>query len=142
MTITIPADQLYQLLGTEGEHWTKKTYSKGSAMCLHGAIRHCNLQPGDPQIIEQVAALKGWGTEFNDNPDTGWADIKKVINGGINITDADLLETFGPQWEPIVALVRRAAILTTDEVRRLTTVWDAAWDDMRGASREGRGREP
>src|SRR5690606_34805719 len=40
--------------------------------------------------------------------------------------DADLAETFGPQWQAVVSLVRRAARLTTDEAHRLDAAWDAA----------------
>jgi len=41
-------------------------------------------------------------------------------------TDDMLADTFGPQWEPIVTLVRRAATLTVDEANQLDAAWYAA----------------
>src|SRR5690606_20424106 len=64
------------------------------------------------------------------------------------VTDADLAETFGPQWEAIVALVRRAAILTEEEASGVAAArdaawyaawdaaWVAAWDAARAAARD------
>jgi hypothetical protein len=44
----------------------------------------------------------------------------------IEVTDADLADTFGPQWAAIVALARRAAVLTPDEAKRLAAAKAAA----------------
>ena len=136
MTITINPDELLEVLGTEGEHWTKGTYSSDDNVCLHGAIRRCQPHPGDAYIIEQVAIRKGWGPSWNDDHDTKWADVKALILAGVEITDADLADTYGPQWEAIVALVRRAAVLTADEGRDLAAAWVAAGDAAREAARE------
>ena len=50
----------------------------------------------------------------------------------IHVTDADLEETFGPQWQAIVEIVRKSAAMTEDEAKRLDATWhaarDAAWD--------------
>ena len=118
MTITINPDELLKVLGTEGEHWTKGTYGDGDNVCLHGAIRRCQPHPGDAHIIEQVAIRKGWGPSWNDDNDTKWTDVKALVLAGVEITDADLADTFGPQWEAIVALVRRTAVLTVDEAQQ------------------------
>src|SRR5690606_1508449 len=45
---------------------------------------------------------------------------------GVDVTDTDLAETFGPQWRAVVSLVRRAAVLTADEADRLAAARDAA----------------
>jgi len=57
------------------------------------------------------------------------------------ITDDDLSMTFGPQWEAIVALVRRCAALTESEAVALDAAWDAraaardaAWAAARGTA--------
>ena len=111
--------------------------SPESTTCLHGAIRYCQPVKGDAHLIERVGARFGFGTRDNDNAD-GWEQIKaKVIP---DITDDMLADTFGPNWGPIVAFVRRAATLTQDEVVRLGAAWgaaggaawDAAWDAARG----------
>jgi hypothetical protein len=105
--------------------------SPESATCLHGAIRYCQPVKGDAYLIEQVGARYGFGTLDNDNADT-WDSLKaKVIP---DITDDMLSDTFGPQWEPIVALVRRAATLTFNEVWQLVAARDVAWDGARGAA--------
>ena len=138
MTITINPDELLEVLGTEGEHWTKGTYGDGDNVCLHGAIRRCQPHPGDAHLIEQVAIRKGWGPSWNDDNDTKWTDVKALVLAGVEITDADLADTFGPQWEAIVALVRRTAVLTVDEAQQLAAAWDAArdaaWDAARVAA--------
>ncbi len=121
-----------------GELWTDgwgDFMSPESATCLHGAIRYCQPVKGDAYLIEQVGARYGFGTGDNDNADT-WDSLKaKVIP---DITDDMLADTFGPQWEPIVALVRRAATLTPNEANQLDdargAAWDAAWDAARDAA--------
>lgn len=132
MNIKIDADQLLTLLGNNGERWVQGTWGNDTAMCLHGAIRRCQPQLGDAYLIEQVARLRGWGPDWNDDSNTGWKQVRDLIVAGIEVTDADLADTFGPQWEQIVALVRRAAVLTTEEINRLVAARgaaarDAAW---------------
>jgi len=128
MSIKLDADQLLTLLGNNGEGWVQGTWGNDTAMCLHGAIRRCQPQPGDAFLIEQVARLRGWGTDWNDNSNTDWTQVRDLIVSGIEATDADLADTFGPQWEHIVALVRRVAVLTTDEINRLAAARAAARD--------------
>jgi hypothetical protein len=56
----------------------------------------------------------------------------------IEITDVDLADTFGPQWEAIVALVRRVAMLTADETQRLAAAWDATQYAVRATRKAAR----
>ncbi|MCC6232831.1 MAG: hypothetical protein IT580_09325, partial [Verrucomicrobiales bacterium] len=51
------------------------------------------------------------------------------------ITDNVLAEVFGPQWREIVALVRRAAVLTPEEADGVP-VRDAAWPTATEAARD------
>lgn len=122
-----------------GELWSKGwgTWSDPLAeTCLHGAIRYCQPVPGDAHIIEQVAAKYGFGTADNDYADS-WADVLAKVKP--DITDDMLAATFGPQWDAIVALVRRAATLTGNEAKAQGAArgaaWDAALDAARGVAR-------
>ena len=117
--ITIPEADLVAILGENGERWVQGTWGDGEGgVCLHGAIRRCQPVPGDAYLVEKVARLRGWGISWNDDPATSWPMIRARL-ARIEVTDADLADTFGPQWEAIVALVRRAAVLTPDEAKRL-----------------------
>jgi hypothetical protein len=131
--ITIPEADLVAILGDNGERWVQGTWDNGESVCLHGAIRRCQPVPGDAYLIERVAARFGWGIGWNDNPATSWPMIRARL-ARIEITDADLADTFGPQWEAIVALVRRAAVLTPDEAERLAAARDAARAAARDAA--------
>jgi len=77
---------------------------------------------GDAHLIEQVAAHYGWGS----------ADLAARSE----ITSIELANTFGPQWEPIVALVRRAALITYEEIPFLISPDDAraAWSVAQDAA--------
>ncbi len=107
--------------------------------CLHGAIRYCQPVPGDAYLIEQVGTRYGFGVGDNDS-EGSWESVRAKVPA--DITDAMLAETFGPQWEPIVALVRRAAVLTEAEATNLTAARpaaraaarDAAWDAAQEAA--------
>ena len=125
--IKINESDLLDLLGENGEHWVKGAWDEGDRMCLHGAIRRCQPVPGDAYLIEQVAERSGWGTDWNDDDDTTWEEVRARL-ARIEVTDEDLADTFGPQWMFIVALVRRAAIMTDEEANRLHAAWNAAWD--------------
>lgn len=102
--------------------------------CLHGAIRYCQA-PGDAVIIRRVADRYGFGMDDNDDANS-WEEIRsKVIP---DITDDMLEATFGPQWEPIVSLIRRVAVITPDEAASLPVVPFAAFElnMFRGSMRD------
>jgi len=123
------------LADTLAGHWRKGDYGNKQAMCLHGAIRRCCPVPGDAYLIEQVEARLGrWSTSWNDDDDRTEAEVVELARRGWDITDADLAETFGPQWRAVVSVVRRAATLAADEAERLCAAWDAAWDAAGGAA--------
>lgn len=109
--------------------WAQGAWTDGAGhVCAHQAIRLCSPQPGDAYLIERVAdRLWGRGAGWNDDDATTEADVRGWLGAGIDVTDADLAETFGPQWRAVVEIVRRAAVLTDDEVERLDAAWGAAW---------------
>ena len=49
--------------------------------------------------------------------------------------EVDAWQALGPQGPEVVAIIDRAARLTTDELRQLGAAWDAAWGAARGAAR-------
>src|SRR5690606_16131460 len=92
------------------EHgWTAgEMQNEDGAVCLHGAIRACTPQKGDAEIVRAVARAKGYTESWNDTEATE-PEVLDALRG-LTVTDAELLEVFGPQWREIVALVRRAAV--------------------------------
>ena len=127
--IHIPVEQVLDRLG-HGNLWTRGWGTPDDSTqptCLHGAIRFCAPVPGDAQLIEQVGARFGFGTFANDQA-ADFAAVESLIRAHADISDDMLADTFGPQWQPIVVLVRRAAILTSAETKALDAARDAAWD--------------
>jgi len=137
--IHIPVEQVLDRLG-HGKLWVRNWGTPDDSTqptCLHGAIRFCAPVPGDAQLIEQVGARFGFGTFANDQA-ADFAAVESLIRAHADISDDMLADTFGPQWQPIVVLVRRAAILTSAEAKALdaarAAAWDAAWDAARDAA--------
>ena len=122
------------------EHgWVQGTLgSRTGPVCMEGAVTYCTAQPGDGQLVRQVLVRLGRGAGWNDTPGRTADECLEYLRTA-HITDADLEMTYGPQWRDVVALVRRAAVLTPDEVERLAAAgaaagdaagaaaWDAAW---------------
>jgi hypothetical protein len=142
--IHIPVEQVLDRLG-HGNLWTRGWGTPDDSTqptCLHGAIRFCAPVPGDAQLIEQVGARFGFGTFANDQA-ADFAAVESLIRAHADISDDMLADTFGPQWQPIVVLVRRAAILTSAEAKALdaaraaarAAALDAALDAARDAAR-------
>ena len=129
MTTIIHIDPDLPLHVLDEHGWTQGSFESGDGkVCAHGAIRLCAPVPGDAYLIEQVEGRLGrHSTGWNDDDSTTEADVRAWFAQGIDITDADLEATFGPQWRAVVSLVRRAAILTSDEGARLDAAGDAAW---------------
>ena len=133
--IHIPVEQVLDRLG-HGNLWTRGWGTPDDSTqptCLHGAIRFCAPVPGDAQLIERVGARFGFGTFANDQA-ADFAAVESLIRAHADISDDMLADTFGPQWQPIVVLVRRAAILTSAEAKALDAARDAAWDATRDAA--------
>ena len=133
--IHIPVEQVLDRLG-HGNLWTRGWGTPDDSTqptCLHGAIRFCAPVPGDAQLIEQVGARFGFGTFANDQA-ADFAAVESLIRAHADISDDMLADTFGPQWQPIVVLVRRAAILTSAEAKALDAARDPAWAAARDAA--------
>jgi len=131
-TIKIPRKKIAAWLGPKGEHWKQNEWGDDTNGCLHQAIRQCCPVLGDAALIQEVAKRKGWGVDWNDADVRTWSDIAALLNSpGFGVTDQDMVDTFGPQWPEIVALVRRISTLTADEADQLDA---ARWAIASGAS--------
>jgi hypothetical protein len=119
------------------EHgWTKgiERDEDDGSVCLTGAIRYCAPQNGDEYLVRAVLRRRGRAEAWNDADGRTDDEVLTYLRTA-EVTDADLAHTFGPQWEAIVALVRRAARLTEGEAVALDAAWyatgyaarDAAW---------------
>lgn len=106
--------------------WTQNSFeTRDGALCLHGAIRACTPQKGDAEIVRALARRQGFTEYWNDGENRTESEVLDAL-AHVDTSDAALDATFGPQWEHVVALVRRAATLTEDEADRLRVVWSSA----------------
>lgn len=139
MTDTTFTDRLRLAGEYMNEHgWTKgEERDSYGQVCLTGAIRYCAPEYGDFYLIREVLRRQGRAEGWND----GDATEVEVANflATAEITDADLLETFGPQWAEIVEMVRMAASITNYQLSRVRRAGDAAWDVAEGAARDAVG---
>lgn len=139
IVIETPRNDVINLLEKDG--WVKGVWnSPGQSHCLHGAIRVCCPVPGDAFLIERVAYRRGRGTSWNDEDDRTFEDVRSSLSDEPiwDITDADLEETFGPNWARVAEIVRQAAVMTEDQAKELAaarrSVEDVAWAAARSAT--------
>ena len=131
----------------EDREWIQDYDVDGDAVCAHGAVKTCDaLRPGDEQIIRAVMRRRGLTEDWNDEDGRTKAEVLTLMRQ-IEVSDADLAETFGPNWRLVIAVIRRAAILTPDEMKQLTnpllempyaafdTAWNSAWVAASDAAR-------
>ena len=112
--------------------WIQGEMRNGDAVCAHGAVQTCQgLRPGDEHIIRAVMRTKGVTEGWNDESGRTKDEVLDRM-AFIEVTDADLEETFGPAWRMVIAVIRRSAILTAAEAKDLAAAWAAA----RGAARD------
>ena len=110
----------------KARNWIQGEMQDGEAVCAHGAVQTCKgLRPGDEHIIRAVMRTRGLTEGWNDESGRTKDEVVAKL-ARIEVTDEDLAETFGPSWGLVVAVIRRAAVLTADEARSLAAAWDAA----------------
>lgn len=108
--------------------WTQDTLrDESGSVCLTGALRACSPRTGDWLIAREVFRNQDHAEDWNDEADRIASEVMGYLRSH-PITDADLATTFGPQWQQIVALIRRAAILTSEEQQGLVAAVPA-WRD-------------
>jgi hypothetical protein len=114
------SDEMQSVISNlESRRWIQGVEVYGNAVCAHGAVKTCEtLRPGDEQIIRAVMRRRGLTEGWNDEDGRTKAEVLARMRQ-IEVSDADLADTFGPNWWLVIAVVRRAAILTRDEVKQL-----------------------
>jgi len=125
--------------------WTRFSEKYDGKTTADQAIRLCAPTPGDASLIGAVEARRTHGPRWHDDPATTEADVREWLGNGLTVTDADLEETFGPQWKAVTTIVRRSAVLSRTDVEHLRAarsasldalpritaqriVWKSAWD--------------
>lgn len=131
--IELPVDEILARFD-HGDRWIQSNWSTDEGECLHNGIRACMPRKGDGFLIQQVATVHGWGTQWNDEEGRTFDDIKQTLVEHREVFPDEMLATYGPQWEPIAVLVRRIAELTGPESKRLNAERDAAWEPDRVAA--------
>ena len=128
---TIPdlhAEMQAVVANLEAREWIQRAEVDGDKVCAHGAVMTCEaLRPGDEQIIRAVMRHRGLTEAWNDADGRVKGEVLARMRL-IEVSDADLGETFGSNWRLVIAVIRRAAILTEDEAKRLTAARTAARD--------------
>lgn len=110
----------------EEKGWIQGAMESEKGVCLTGALKYCEPQPGDRRIIREVLAYRKRAEEWNDAEHRLKSQVLQYLREAPDITDEELERVFGPQWRQIVALVRRTAVLTPDEIDRLCAARDTA----------------
>ena len=112
----------------KGREWIQGEEQRpDGAVCAHGAVMTCQgLRPGDAHIIRAVMRAKGLTEGWNDQSGRTKDEVIAKLGLLVGVTDEDLAETFGPSWALVVAVIRRAAVLTEDEALSLAAAWTAA----------------
>ncbi|MFI1942219.1 hypothetical protein ACH44C_34445 [Streptomyces purpureus] len=131
-------------LRTAGTYMTEHGWTQGieqndlGQVCLTGAIRLCAPQTGDESLIRAVLRHQNRAEDWNDTDGRTADEVLSVLTT-VEITDADLEATFGPQWAGVVCVVRQAATLTAKQAETIYVAWaaagDATWDAAWGAAR-------
>jgi hypothetical protein len=108
--------------------WTQGTERDGKGrVCLTGALRYCDPQPGDWLLAREVFRAKHQAEGWNDADGRTCDEVIELLRS-TEITVVELAQTFGPSWETVVNLVHQAATLTAEQLDGLAAARDAAWD--------------
>lgn len=110
------------------EHgWVQGAELENGRVCLTGAVRYCAPQTGDEYLIRAVLRHRETAESWNDALCRTEGDVLDLLRTA-EITDTDLAEVFGPNWNAIVRLVRQVASLTPAQATALATAWNASWN--------------
>jgi hypothetical protein len=98
---------------------------RGATWSAPSAVPSPDPKPGDWLIAREVFRQRHHAESWNDADGRTKDEVQDYLRS-VEITDAELAKTFGPQWESIVALVRTAATITPQQGNELDAAWAAA----------------
>lgn len=139
MTTIIDTTPAAEYIKTHG--WTQGAMKRDGAVCLTGALRECDLKPGDWLIARAVYRAQEHAEGWNDDLGRTKQEVIDYLRAH-PVTDDNLEEVFGPNWKSFVRLVRRVAVSSGEEVDRIDRIpamldaGIAAENAVRGTSRE------
>lgn len=116
MTTIIDTTPAAEYIETHG--WTQGAMKRDGAVCLTGALRECDLKPGDWLIARAVYLDNGHAEVWNDDIERTKQEVIDYLRSH-PVTDDNLEELFGPNWKLFVRLVRRVAVSSGEEVDRI-----------------------
>lgn len=117
----------------EAKGWVQETLENDGGVCITGALKYCEPQPGDQYILRAALRHRKHAESWNDAKDTTKSVVLSWLRQAEPVTDAELTVVFGPQWESIITLIHRAAVLSSDEIKILEIsnvdwIENEAWD--------------
>lgn len=141
MTTIIDTTPAAEYIKTHG--WIQGAMKRGGAVCLTGALRECDLKPGDWLIARAVYRAQEHAEGWNDDLGRTKQEVIDYLRSH-PVTDDNLEEVFGPNWKSFVRLVRRVTMMSGEEVDRMRIdrspatlgAGIAAENAVRGTSRE------
>jgi hypothetical protein len=152
-----PAQELTSRLRTAAEYleehgWVQDEERLDTGeVCLTGAVRWCAPRNGDEYLVRGVLRRRGRAESWNDAEGRTGGEVLEFLRSA-SVTDADLADTFGPQRQQMVSLVRRIAQLydgplfepwdatyvlyadSRDDSRDDSVIWSVPWAAARDAS--------
>ena len=104
----------------EPGRWGQQEMDTGERVCAHGAVLRQHCTPGDEHLWRLVMRTKGLDEEWNDTPGFTPGDVAARMSRLIgDVTEDDMREALGPNWEEVRAFIRQVAALPPFEIRRL-----------------------
>lgn len=116
MTTIIDTTPAAEYIETHG--WTQGAMKRDGAVCLTGALRECDLKPGDWLIARAVYRAQEHAEGWNDDLGRTKHEVIDYLRSH-PVTDDNLEEVFGPNWKSFVRLVRRVAVSSGEEADRM-----------------------
>ncbi len=102
----------------DSHEWVQRSMGDGiTTGCLHRAVLTvCGDHPGDQHMWRPVLRWRGFSERWQDDPYRTKSEVVAAMRATPDEpTVAEMVTVFGPQWEQVRDLVRRAVLLTDDE---------------------------
>jgi hypothetical protein len=127
MNISILSPKLFCLAAAQIDlrGWIKNAEVTQSGVCLTGALKVCQLQPGDWLLARAVLRLRGYSEEWNDAAERKKEEVLGWLLSAEPITCAELEECFGPSYRRVAFVIRTVAGASAEQLDQLAAARDA-----------------